>query len=175
MSNVVEQVNLPFNGILVCFTPLRQRRRWYFLCSGVPLLSGMLAEHVYLLPYQARCGWSHVALLRISKSPGIFLRKCLGPCLDMPRKTNHAGGLARAIFGAPRAKLPATRTTYGAPQNIQKPLECAKNARVGHLRTVGYVTQVLRSDICTTPAQFRVGVIGLGIPRPHRGPQGVGS
>ena len=46
---------------------------------------------------------------------------------------------------------------------------------VGHLRTVGYAAQVLQSDIRTAPAQHRVGDIGLGIPRPHRGPQGVGS
>ena len=56
-----------------------------------------------------------------------------------------------------------------------KPLECAKNAGIGHLRTFGYAAQVPKSDICTAQAQFRVGVIGLGIPRPHQGPQGVGS
>ena len=75
----------------------------------------------------------------------------------------------------PWQNSPATCTTYGAPQNIQKPLERAKNAGVGHLGTVGYAAQVLKSDVCTTPAQFRVGVIGLGIPRPHQGPQGGGS
>ena len=67
----------------------------------------------------------------------------------------------------PWQNSPATRTTYGAPRNIQRPRECAKNARAGHLRTIGYAAQVLKSDICTAPAQFKVGVIGLGIPRPH--------
>ena len=45
---------------------------------------------------------------------------------------------------------------------------------VGHLRTVGYAAQVLQSDIRTAPPQDGVGDIGLGIPRPHRGPQGLG-
>ena len=74
----------------------------------------------------------------------------------------------------PWQNSPATRSTYGAPQNIQKPLECAKNARVRHLQTIGYAAHVLRSDMCTAPAQFRVGVIGLGIPRPHQGPKEEG-
>ena len=75
----------------------------------------------------------------------------------------------------PWQNLPAMHTTYGVPQNIQKTLECAKNVRDGHLQTVGYATQVLKSDICTASAQFKVGVIGLGIPRPYQRPQGVGS
>ena len=64
-----------------------------------------------------------------------------------------------------------------APKHPKTSRMCKKthvSARVSHLRTVGYAAQVLKSDICTAPAQFRVGVIGLGIPWPHQGPQGVG-
>ena len=57
-----------------------------------------------------------LALLRISKSLGMFFPKCLGPCSDMPRKTNHARGYPErapdkcpAIFGVPTAKLAGHR------------------------------------------------------------------
>ena len=56
-----------------------------------------------------------------------------------------------------------------APKHPKTPTIC-KKCTVGHL-----AARVLKSDICTAPAQFKVGVIGLGIPRPHQGPQGVGS
>ena len=58
---------------------------------------------------------------------------------------------------------------------IAKLYKVPQETCVGHLRTVGYAAQVLQSDIRTAPPQNRVGDIGLGIPRPHRGPQEVGS
>ena len=49
---------------------------------------------------------------------------------DFPsgHRINHEQFLER-----PRQNSAATRTTYGAPQNTQKPYNVPKKARVGHL------------------------------------------
>ena len=88
--------------------------------------------------------------------PRAMLRYAKGnqPCLGISRAGTRLN--PERFLERPWQNSPAKRTTYGAPQNIQKPLECAKNACVRHLRKVGYAAQVLKSDICTTPAQFRV-------------------
>ena len=54
----------------------------------------------------------------------------------------------------PLQNTPPARITYGAHQNIEKPLECAKIALVGQLRTVGYAAQVPKSVLsCNTFAR----------------------
>ena len=59
-----------------------------------------------------------------------------------------------------------THHIWCAPKHPKNPRMCQKKHVLGTSEKL---------DICATPAQFRVGVITLGMAQPHWGPQGVGS